>query len=192
MILGILVGFLFHEFAISLELPGDVFLRLIKSAVATLIFLTVILGIRTAGDIKQVDKIRPAALIYFEVISIIAILRGFGMGELFQVGRGTILTATNTDDSIPYTSQVSLSQFILNIFPDNFVGAFSSISLLQVLVLALIFGFRILLLEDKQRSITEKPLNVITSVLFKFIHVIMLLAPLGTFGAIAYTVEATE
>ncbi|GKX57244.1 C4-dicarboxylate transport protein [Leminorella grimontii] len=194
MILGILVGFLWPEFATSLKLLGDIFLRLIKSAVAPLIFLTVALGIGAAGDIKQVGKVGLSAIIYFEIVSTIAILFGFGMGELFSVGSGTVLAEGSVSAQASsliqasHASPKSFAQFFLEIFPDSFMGAFSSNNLLQVLVLALMFGFGILLLKEKERVVVEKGLNFIAHAFFKFIHVIMLLAPIGTFGAIAYAV----
>lgn len=194
MILGILVGFIWPEFATSLKILGDIFLRLIKSAVAPLIFLTVALGIGSTGDIKQVGKVGFTAIIYFEIVSTIAILFGFGMGELFNVGSGTVLTegAVNAQaESLIQASHAapkSFGDFFLEIFPDSFVGAFSSNNLLQVLVLALMFGFGILLLKDKERIVVEDALNFVAKAFFKFIHVIMLLAPIGTFGAIAYAV----
>ncbi|GKX64145.1 C4-dicarboxylate transport protein [Pragia fontium] len=194
MILGILVGFIWPEFATSLKLLGDIFLRLIKSAVAPLIFLTVALGIGAAGDIKQVGKVGLTAIIYFEIVSTIAILFGFGMGELLSVGSGTVLTESHVNSQAASLIQAShaapksFGQFFLEIFPDSFVGAFSTNNLLQVLVLALMFGFGILLLKEKERVVVENALNFIAKAFFKFIYVIMLLAPIGTFGAIAYAV----
>ncbi|MDR0806590.1 MAG: cation:dicarboxylase symporter family transporter [Enterobacteriaceae bacterium] len=194
MILGILVGFIWPEFATSLKLLGDIFLRLIKSAVAPLIFLTVTLGICSAGDIKQVGKVGLTAIIYFEIVSTIAILFGFSMGELFNVGSGTVLTETAVNSqasnliAASHAAPKSFGQFFLEIFPDSFVGAFSSNNLLQVLVLALMFGFGVLLLKEKQRELVENTIDFIAQAFFKFIYVIMLLAPIGTFGAIAYAV----
>ncbi|AWH88461.1 cation:dicarboxylate symporter family transporter [Limnobaculum parvum] len=194
MILGILVGFIWPEFATSLKLLGDIFLRLIKSAVAPLIFLTVSLGIGAAGDIKQVGRVGLSAIIYFEIVSTIAILFGFGMGELLSVGSGTVLTESHVNAQATSLIQAShaapksFAQFFLEIFPDSFMGAFSSNNLLQVLVLALMFGFGILLLKEKERLAVESALSFIAKAFFKFIHVIMLLAPIGTFGAIAYAV----
>ncbi|PHI32509.1 cation:dicarboxylate symporter family transporter [Budvicia aquatica] len=194
MVLGILVGFIWPEFATSLKILGDIFLRLIKSAVAPLIFLTVALGIGAAGDIKQVGRVGLTAIIYFEIVSTIAILFGFGMGELFSVGSGTVLVEGNVNSQAESLIQAShaapqsFGHFFLEIFPDSFVGAFSSNNLLQVLVLALMFGFGILLLKEKERLVVEKALNFVAKAFFKFIHVIMLLAPIGTFGAIAYAV----
>lgn len=194
MILGIIVGFVWPELSDSLKILGDIFLRLVKSAVAPLIFLTVALGIGATGDIKKVGKVGLSALIYFEVVSTIAIIFGFGMGELFNVGGfGTIEhidVASNAPDlSAAYAPQ-TFGQFFLNIFPDSFVGAFTGGQLLQVLVLALLFGFGLLLLKEKERLAVEHGLNLIAQTFFKFIYIIMLLAPIGTFGAIAYAVGA--
>lgn len=194
MILGIIVGFVWPELSDSLKILGDIFLRLVKSAVAPLIFLTVALGIGATGDIKKVGKVGLSALIYFEVVSTIAIIFGFGMGELFNVGGfGTIEhidVASNAPDLSAAHAPQTFGQFFLNIFPDSFVGAFTGGQLLQVLVLALLFGFGLLLLKEKERLAVEHGLNLIAQTFFKFIYIIMLLAPIGTFGAIAYAVGA--
>lgn len=194
MILGIIVGFVWPELSDSLKILGDIFLRLVKSAVAPLIFLTVALGIGATGDIKKVGKVGLSALIYFEVVSTIAIIFGFGMGELFNVGGfGTIEhidVASNAPDLSAAQAPQTFGQFFLNIFPDSFVGAFTGGQLLQVLVLALLFGFGLLLLKEKERVAVEHGLNLIAQTFFKFIYIIMLLAPIGTFGAIAYAVGA--
>lgn len=199
MVLGVIVGLVWPEFGASLKILGDIFLRLVKSAVAPLIFLTVALGIGAAGDIKKVGKVGLSAIIYFEIVSTIAILFGFGMGELFGVGSGglpitelseTASAAATTAAKIDAHAPITFGSFFLNIFPDNFIGAFAGGELLQVLVLALLFGFGILLLKEHERSVVEKGLHYVSSAFFKFIHIIMLLAPIGTFGAIAYAVGA--
>lgn len=146
------------------------------------------------GDIKQVGKVGFISLLYFEIVSTIAILFGFGMSALLSVGKGIQMTERITNSSGESLIKAvaappkNFSDFFLNIFPESFFGAFSENHLLQVLVLALLFGFGILLLKEKERIVVEKSLNFISTVFFKFIHVVMLLAPIGTFGAMAYAV----
>ena len=118
MILGIIVGFVWPELSDSLKILGDIFLRLVKSAVAPLIFLTVALGIGATGDIKKVGKVGLSALIYFEVVSTIAIIFGFGMGELFNVGGfGTIEhidVASNAPDLSAAHAPQTFGQFLFS------------------------------------------------------------------------------
>jgi aerobic C4-dicarboxylate transport protein len=196
MILGIIVGLAWPEFAGSLKILGEIFLRLIKTAVAPLVFLTVAVGISAAGDIKRVGKVGLTAMIYFEIVSTVALTLGLLFGNLIGVGKnlGHIATpAAATKGAEAATkaaasSHTTLDQFLLNVFPDNFIGAFAHGELLQVLVIALIFGFGLMALSPEKRVPIESGLNTISTAFFEFIHVIMALAPIGTFGAVAYAV----
>lgn len=196
MILGIVVGLIWPEFASSLKVLGDIFLRLIKTAVAPLVFLTVVVGIVAAGDIKRVGKVGLIAILYFEIVSTIALVLGLLFGNLIGVGKGIgHLTASavatkgaEAATKAAATSHTTLDQFLLNIFPDNFIGAFARGELLQVLVIALIFGFGLMALPPEKRAPIEGGLNTISTAFFEFIHIIMGFAPIGTFGAVAYAV----
>lgn len=193
MILGAAVGFLFPSLAIELEILGDIFLRLIKTAVAPLVFLCVAAGIVSAGDFKRVGKVGLVAMIYFEIVSTIALAFGLVAGNLLGVGKG-IATATAgagvKPPAAPGKPQGALD-FILNIFPDNFLGAFTRGELLQVLAIAIIFGAALLRLRSDKRQPIEAGLNRMSEVLFEFIHIIMSFAPIGTFGAVAFAVGSS-
>ncbi len=198
MVLGILVGLIWPEFGASLKLLGDIFLRLIKTAVAPLVFLTVVAGIAAAGDFKRVGKVGLIATVYFEIISTIAIVFGLAAAYLFDVGIGMGQTtasagaAKGAADAAQKAadSHTTFSQFFLNVFPDNFMGAFAKGELLQVLVIAIIFGAALLSLKPAKRAPIESGLATISTAFFEFIHLIMKLAPIGTFGAVAYAVGA--
>ena len=196
MVLGIIVGLAWPEFGASLKILGDIFLRLIKTAVAPLVFLTVAVGIVAAGDVKRVGKVGLIAMIYFEIVSTIALALGLLFGNLVGVGKnlGHIAApaaATKGAEAAAKaaaTSHTTFDQFLLNVFPDNFLGAFARGELLQVLVVALIFGFGLMALSPEKRAPIESGLNTISTAFFEFIHIIMALAPIGTFGAVAYAV----
>jgi aerobic C4-dicarboxylate transport protein len=196
MVLGIIVGLVWPEFGTSLKILGDIFLRLIKTAVAPLVFLTVAVGIIAAGDVKRVGKVGLIAMIYFEIVSTIALALGLLFGNLVGVGKnlGHITApaaATKGAEAAAKaaaTSHTTFDQFLLNVFPDNFIGAFARGELLQVLVIALIFGFGLMALSPEKRAPIESGLNTISTAFFEFIHIIMALAPIGTFGAVAYAV----
>ncbi|MCE6078380.1 cation:dicarboxylate symporter family transporter [Agrobacterium vitis] len=198
MVLGIVVGLIWPEFGASLKLLGDIFLRLIKTAVAPLVFLTVVAGIAAAGDFKRVGKVGLIATVYFEIISTIAIVFGLAAAYLFNVGLGMGQTtasagaAKGAADAAKKAadSHTTFSQFFLNVFPDNFMGAFAKGELLQVLVIAIIFGAALLSLKPAKREPIESGLATISTAFFEFIHLIMKLAPIGTFGAVAYAVGA--
>ncbi|MCA1179504.1 MULTISPECIES: cation:dicarboxylate symporter family transporter [unclassified Pantoea] len=194
MLLGIAMGFALPELAVKFKILGDIFLKLIKTAVAPLIFFTVVHGIASAGDIKKVGKIGVRALIYFEVISTLALALGLGWANILDIGAGmggnvsesasSAVTATLAKGHAP----ASTVDFIYTIFPDNFVGAFAGGQLLQVLVISIIFGFALLALNHEKRSVIETGMSRISECFFEFINLIMRLAPLGAFGSVAYAV----
>ncbi|WP_343699009.1 cation:dicarboxylase symporter family transporter [Caulobacter sp.] len=198
MVLGALVGMLWPEFGASLKILGDIFLRLIKTAVAPLVFLTVVMGIAAAGDFKRVGKVGLTALVYFEIVSTIAIVFGLGAAYLSGVGKGlgSLTASANAAKGAADAahkaaeSHTSLGAFFLNVFPDNFIGAFAKGELLQVLVIAVIFGAGLLSLKASRREPIEAGLHYISDAFFEFINLIMKLAPIGTFGAVAYAVGA--
>ncbi|MFG1372763.1 cation:dicarboxylase symporter family transporter [Xanthobacter oligotrophicus] len=198
MVLGVVVGLIWPELGASLKLLGDIFLRLIKTAVAPLVFLTVVAGIAAAGDFKRVGKVGLTATIYFEIVSTIAIVYGLAAAYLFNVGRGMGHVAASQQAEkgaanaakLASQSHTTFDQFLLNVFPDNFVGAFAKGELLQVLVIAIIFGAALLSLKPDKRAPIEGGLATISNAFFEFIHLIMKLAPVGTFGAVAYAVGA--
>ena len=194
MVLGVLAGLLFPSFAVQLKILGDIFLRLIKTAVAPLVFLCVAAGIVSAGDFKRIGKVGLVAMLYFEIVSSIALAAGLLAGNLLGVGHG-MRAATEAvrgaKPPVPTGPAHSTLDFILNVFPDNFVGAFARGELLQVLVVAIIFGAAILRMRADKREPVERGLNRISEVLFEFIHIIMALAPIGTFGAVAFAVGSS-
>jgi aerobic C4-dicarboxylate transport protein len=198
MVLGIGVGLIWPDFAASLKILGDIFLRLIKTAVAPLVFLTVAAGIAAAGDIKRVGKVGLIAMIYFEIVSTIALTLGLVFGNLIGAGKNlghvtaptAAMQGAEAAAKAASSSHTSFDQFLLNVFPDNFIGAFARGELLQVLVIALIFGFGLIALSPEKRAPIENGLNTISTAFFEFIHIIMRLAPIGTFGAVAYAVGA--
>lgn len=198
MILGIAVGLVWPDFAVSLKILGDIFIRLIKAAVGPLVFLTVTTGILGAGDIKRVGKIGLVGIVYFEIVSTIALAFGMLAANLFGIGLGLGELSTTSSavkgaaDVAKRATQANIdfTSFVTKMTPDSFVGAFAGSELLQVLVLALIFGFGLLTLGAEKRAACERGLQTITSAFFAFINVVMRLAPIGTFGAVTYAVGA--
>jgi len=194
MVLGAAVGFLFPSFAVQLKILGDIFLRLIKTAVAPLVFLCVAVGIVSAGDFKRIGKVGLVAMLYFEVVSSLALAVGLLAGNLLGVGHGMRAATEAVQGAkppVPTGQPHSTLDFILNVFPDNFIGAFARGELLQVLVVAIIFGAALLRMRADNREPVERGLNRISDVLFEFIHIVMAFAPIGTFGAVAFAVGSS-
>jgi len=188
---GVALGLLAPSVALQCKILGDIFLRLIRTAIAPLVFLSVAAGIVSAGDFRRVGKLGLVALVYFEVVSTVALALGLVAGHLLGVGQGTTLPPPVASPAVGRGALPNAADFILNIFPDNFIGAFTRGELLQVLVVALIFGAAILRLSRARRAPVERGLSVASDALFEFIHIIMALAPIGTFGAIAFAVAAS-
>ncbi|MBK0019562.1 cation:dicarboxylate symporter family transporter [Kosakonia sp. S42] len=194
MVLGIVLGFALPEFAVKFKILGDIFLKLIKTAVAPLIFFTIVHGIASAGDIKKIGKIGVRALIYFELISTLALAMGLGWANLLNIGAGmgssvseAATSAVNATLAKSHAPSGTM-EFIYAIFPDNFIGAFAGGQLLQVLVISIIFGFALLALSQEKRRVIESGMSRISECFFEFINLIMRLAPLGAFGSVAYAV----
>jgi aerobic C4-dicarboxylate transport protein len=190
LVLGIGVGLVFPKFGASLKVLGDIFLALIKAGVAPLVFLTIVTGIASAGDVKSAGRVGWRAIVYFEVVSTIAIIVGLVAGNLMQIGKGAAIAVSGA--AVPAaTAQATpptFMSFVMHMVPDNFIGAFAKGEMLQVVVLAVIVGIGILSLRPERRAVVADGLDYVADVLFAFINIIMKLAPIGTFGAIAYSV----
>jgi len=190
LILGIVVGFAFPKFASQLKLLGDMFLSLIKAGVAPLVFLTIVHGIASAGDVKSAGRVGWRAIVYFEVISTVALIVGMAAGNLLQIGKGmsSVAAGAATPAAAKAAAPQGFLEFMMHIVPDNFVGAFAKGELLQVVVLAVMVGIGILAIPEARREKINAGLDTISEVLFSFINLVMKLAPIGTFGAVAYSV----
>lgn len=192
LILGIAVGFAFPKFSAQLKTLGDMFLSLIKCGVAPLVFLTIVHGIASAGDVKSAGRVGWRSIIYFEVVSTFALILGLFAGNVLNIGEGMTTVAGG---AIPPAAAKAAPQgfleFLAHIVPDNFIGAFTKGELLQVVVLAVMCGIGILAIPEGKRAKINEGLDQISEVLFSFINLVMKLAPIGTFGAVAYSVGSS-
>jgi aerobic C4-dicarboxylate transport protein len=189
--LGILVGWLFPDFAKNdwIKALGDGFIKLIKMIIAPIIFCTVVSGIAHIQDARKVGRVGIKALVYFEVVSTFALIIGLIIGNLVKPGAGF---AGNPDPAAVagYAKQAAEQKpvdFVLHIIPDSVVGAFAQGDILQVLLFAILFGFALLVLGERGNTVR----NLIDDVahgMFGVIAIIMKAAPLGAFGAMAYTI----
>jgi aerobic C4-dicarboxylate transport protein len=183
LVLGIIVGMVFPKFGASLKVLGDIFLSLIKAGVAPLVFLTIVTGIASAGDVKSAGRVGLRAIIYFEVVSTLAIIVGLVAGNLMGIGKGVAIggPAAALPANAAQAAPPTFLSFVTHMVPDNFIGAFAKAELLQVVVLAVITGIGILSLKPERRAIVSQGLDHVAEVLFAFINIIMKLAPIGTF-----------
>ena len=191
-LLGVLVGAFWPDFGAALKPLGDAFIKLIKMVIAPVIFCTVALGIAQMGDMKKFGRIGGKAIIYFEVVSTLALLIGLGVGELFKPGAGFNIDPATLDPSIAaaYAKRAqadSITEHLMNIIPDTFIGAFTGGDLLQVLLVAILFGYACTRLGETGHQVAGW-LQKIVAVFFRISHMIVWLAPIGAFGAMAFTV----
>ncbi|WP_043931201.1 dicarboxylate/amino acid:cation symporter [Bacillus sp. EB01] len=190
-ILGITVGFIFPEFGSQLKVIADIFIKLVKMIIAPIIFLTIVIGIAGMGDMKKVGKIGGKALLYFEIVSTIALAIGILVGNLIKAGEGIDAKAGQGDVS-QYTKAAEETNngfvgFIVSIIPDSFVGAFTGGQLLPVLLLAVLFGISLAHLGKSGKPILDF-LEKLSEVFFGLVNIIMKVSPYAAFGAMAYTI----
>lgn len=191
-ILGIIVGAVWPEFGAKLKILADLFIKLIKMLIAPIIFLTVVVGIGSMGDVKKVGKIGGKALIYFEIVSTIALAIGIIVALVIQPGKGLDTSAAGNADISKYTSAASksehgLAHFISSIIPDNFVGALANGELLPTLFAAVLFGLAAAAVGERAKPVITFFENV-SEIFFKIVGMVMIFSPIGAFGAMAYTI----
>lgn len=188
--LGVLFGALFPTVAVEFKALADAFISLIKMTIAPLIFLVVVTGIAQVGDMKAVGRIGLKAFVYFEVVTTLCLLFSFVVVRWVQPGAGVAHATAQQAETVTRYSQAhvgSLSVYIQHMIPESFVGAFAAGDVLQVLVLALLCGIGLLLLGEKAVPL-RGGMERVTELVFSVVHVVVALAPIGAFGAMAFTV----
>jgi aerobic C4-dicarboxylate transport protein len=191
--LGVLVGALWPSVGASLKPLGDAFIKLVKLVIAPVIFCTVAGGIAHMSDIKTFGRVGGKALIYFEVVSTLALVIGLIVGRTIQPGRGFNIDPATLDPSIAasYVDKAKhgegIVEYLLHLIPDTFFGAFAEGNLLQVLVIAVLVGFACTRMGEFGQK-TAGVLDQIAKLFFGVIHVVVRLAPLGAFGAMGFTI----
>jgi aerobic C4-dicarboxylate transport protein len=192
-VIGVLVGWLEPKFATNdwIKALGDGFIKLIKMVIAPIIFCTVVSGIAHIQDAKKVGRVGIKALIYFEIVSTFALVLGLIMGNLFQVGHGLTAKVDPTNAAVAgYVKQAEAQKsvdFVLNIIPDSVVGAFAKGDILQVLLFAILFGFALMALGERGHKLRDM-IDETSHAVFGVIAIVMKAAPIGAFGAMAYTI----
>lgn len=188
-ILGILVGLLFPAFFQTGKIISDVFISLIKMVIAPIIFFTVVLGITGAGNMKKVGRVGGKGILYFEIVSTIALLIGLVVGTFIQPGKGVVLATTNKDKVAAYVDQgkeMNWVDFFTHIVPDNIIGAFAKGDIIQILFFSIFFAVGLMMIKKGNEGIINT-FGVINKALFNILHIVMKLSPIGAFGGMAYT-----
>ena len=191
-VLGVAVGVAFPAVATNpwTKALGDGFIRLIKMLIAPIIFCTVVSGIAHIEDARKVGRVGLKALVYFEVVSTLALVIGMVVGNLIPVGRGFGGAGASAEVVKGYAEQAqhqSGVDFVLNVIPDSVGGAFAKGDILQVLLVSILAGFALLVLGERGRTMRAL-IDDAAHVVFGMIAIVLKAAPVGAFGAMAYTV----
>ena len=184
---GILVGLLWPEVGKQLQPLANIFLRLIKSIVAPLLFGTLVYGIAGAGDVKAMGRIGLKAILYFETVTTLALFLGLAAVNLVQPGAGVKTAAASTSSATPVAAPPTLSQILEHTFPASIVDAMARNEVLQVVVFCFLFGSACAALGAKARPVVDFAASL-AEVMFKYTKYVMYSAPFGVAGAMAYTV----
>ncbi len=191
-IAGVLIGAYFPETGASLKPLGDGFVMLIRMALAPIIFGTVVVGIARMGDLHEVGRVGAKALLYFEVVSTISLVMGLVAVDILQPGRGMNVDPATLDAKAVagYASSaqhMSAVDFLLNIIPSSVVDAFARGNILQIILFSVLFGVSLAGFRERARPLVDM-LDLLLHGMFGIVRRIMVLAPIGTLGAIAYTI----
>ncbi|NNV02848.1 C4-dicarboxylate transporter DctA [Brevibacillus sp. MCWH] len=191
---GILIGHLFPSFGVELKIFADLFIKLIKMLIGPIIFLTIVIGFANMGDMKKIGKLGTKSLIYFEIISTIALLIGIVVMYLIKPGIGmdTSHVSESAADVAKYSQQASetshgFKDFLLGIIPDSAVGALAKGEMLPILLFALLFAIALAALGEKGKLVTTF-FEKMNDVFFRIVGMIMKISPFAAGGAMAYTI----
>ena len=194
LVLGVVFGHFYPVYAVKMKIFAVIFLRMVKMIIAPLLFATLVRGLASHSDIKKLGKVGLKTIIYFEVVTTLALIIGLTMGNIFNPGHGFGNITANPHlmkeaglmaaTSAPMTS---VSEIVYNIFPTSIVEAMANGNLLQIVVFSIFFAIAICAVGEKAKPVMTL-LESVSQVMFKFTEYVMYFAPLGIFGAIASTV----
>jgi proton glutamate symport protein len=187
MAIGLLLGWLAPDFSVGLRPFSTVFLRLIKSIVAPLIFATLVVGIAGHGDLKQVGRMGVKALVYFEVVTTIALFIGLAVVNIVKPGVGVSLKAVESAGDLVAKKQ-TFGDVLTHVVPQSFFQAAADGEVLQIVVFTLIFSFALAMLAKEKRDVILTFCDSLAETMFKFTNIVMKYAPIGVAAAIAATV----
>jgi aerobic C4-dicarboxylate transport protein len=188
-IAGIIVGAYFPAFAPAAKIISETFINMIKMVIAPVIFLTVVLGITGAGDLKKVGRVGGKGLLYFEIVTTIALLIGMVVGNVIRPGDGIATSHLPVADISKYTAgnEMNWGEFFAHIVPPNIVDAFAKGDIIQILFFSILFSIGLKQLGNHGGSLLAT-FEKISKVLFNVLKIIMRLSPIGAFGGMAYTI----
>src|SRR5689334_5457524 len=188
MVVGAEVGHDFPDVAVKLQVLSQVFLRMIKVIIAPLLFATLVVGIAGHSGLKQVGRMGLKSIIYFEIVTTIALFIGLAAINISHVGERIVLPQVQQRQEIPTTTPQNFNDIILHIFPENIAKSIAEGQVLQVVVFSIIFGMALALVNPVRRQPMLNFAESLSETMFKFTNIIMYFAPIGVGAALAYTV----
>lgn len=188
MVAGAEFGYDVPEVAKKLQVLSDIFLRMIKTIIAPLLFSTLVVGIAGHANIKQIGRLGWKSLLYFEIVSTLALFIGLLAINIGKAGVGVVLPPNPEMSSIAAIKAQTASDFIIHIFPENIAKAIFEGQILQIVIFSIIFGIAVALVKEKYRIPMVRFSESLSEIMFKFTNIVMYYAPVAVFGAIAYTV----
>lgn len=192
LVAGVVVGAVAPDFAVKMHPLATIFLRMVKMIIAPLLFATLVVGIAGHGDVKKVGRVGLKTILYFEIVTTIALFIGLGVANFTNPGLGSFkpISIPNIDEITQMSSMVhqhSFSAFFTSMVPTSIVQSMADGNLLQIVVFSIFFALAICTIGQKAKPVMDL-LNSVCQIMFKFTEFVMLFAPIGIFGAISYTI----
>jgi aerobic C4-dicarboxylate transport protein len=188
--LGILAGWAFPSFAPTAKLISETFINMIKMVIAPIIFFTIVLGIAGAGDMKKVGRVGGKGLLYFEIVTTLALVIGIVVANVIKPGSGVSMTGVDAAAANQYADKakgINWGEFFSHIVPSNVVEAFAKGDILQILFFSILFGIALTRMGSTGTTILHS-FEKYNKVMFNIMNIVMKLAPIGAFGGMAYTI----
>ena len=188
MVMGAAIGHDFPAVAAELRVLSQIFLRLIRTVVAPLLFATLVVGIAGHSNLRQVGRMGVKALLYFEIVTTLALLIGWGAATLSRAGEGINLPPPEQSEQLPQAGERTWQEIVLDIFPENIAQAVAQSEMLQIVVFSVLFGIGLAMVPADKRRPMLNFAESLAETMFKFTNIVMYFAPFGVGAAIAYTV----
>jgi aerobic C4-dicarboxylate transport protein len=191
-LLAVLLGYVSPARAVAMKPLGDAFIRLITMIIAVMIFCTVVTGIAGMQDLRKVGRVGGKALLYFEIVSTLALVVGFVVGNVVRPGTGFNVNASTLDaravaDYAGQAKAQNVTEFLMHIIPTTVVDAFAKGDILEVVFVSILFGFAVSAAGEHAQPLVTM-LEALTKVVFRMVNIVMRFAPIGAFGAMAFTI----
>jgi len=190
--LGIVLGVVAPDVGRKMKPVGDTFVNLVKMVIAPVVFLTIVLGIANMRDLKRVGRVGGKALLYFEIVTTFALAIGLVVVNILKPGHGLAVASLGKPDVSSYVTagkSMTFADFVTHIVPSSVVDAFAKGDMLQVVFVAVLFGVALAFVGEDGRAVTHL-FEALSRVFFRIVAIVMVVAPIGAFGAMAYTIGA--